>query len=101
MDPQFWDYVRGITDEVPAGYTKAGCDLYRHLTYLGAHQMLESCFPEIREGLAAEDWEAMIRHFVATTRWSSNYYGDMENEFLQYLSAAHLHGSDVSDPGLA
>ena len=32
--PAFYDYVRGLTDEVPEGYTLAGMRAYRHLVYL-------------------------------------------------------------------
>ena len=41
----FYDYVRGLSDEVPAGYSENGMRLYRHLVYLGADQMLGGYSP--------------------------------------------------------
>jgi hypothetical protein len=99
QDPAFFEYVRGSSDVVPEGHTKAGMDLYRHLTYLGAHQMLEDCFPQIREALSDEDWAELMRDFIKTTRWTSNFYGDLENDFTNYLAAAAVSGSDVCDSG--
>lgn len=87
QDEAFFAYVRGITDEVPEGHTKAGCDLYRHLVYLGVDQMLSDTHAHVREGLNSELWEQLLRHFIATTRWSSNFYGDLEDEFNLFLAA--------------
>ena len=41
MSAAFYDFVRGRSDDVPAGYTAAGLRVYRHLVYLGASQMIE------------------------------------------------------------
>ena len=45
MSAAFYDFVRGRSDDVPAGYTAAGLRVYRHLVYLGASQMIEAHFP--------------------------------------------------------
>lgn len=81
----FFDYVRGITDEVPSGHTKAGCDLYRHLVYIGVEQMLSDTHTNVKTGMGEGPWGQLIRLFITTTRWSSNYYGDLEDEFNRFL----------------
>lgn len=83
--PAFHDYVRGHTDVVPEGYGEAGMRLYRHLVYLGAHQMLEAQFPEVRDALGEEDWRALLQAFIRDSRWDSHFYGDMKDDFLAFL----------------
>lgn len=83
--PAFHDYVRGLTDDVPAGYAANGMRLYRHLVYLGACQLVEAEFPALRETLADDDWRALIEAFVRDSRWQSHYYGDLKDEFLAFL----------------
>ena len=48
MSNAFYDYVRGRSETVPAGYTLAGLRAYRYLVYLGASQMVEANFPSLR-----------------------------------------------------
>ncbi len=82
----FYDYVRGRSDEVPAGYTEAGLRVYRHLVYLGASQMVEAHFPQVKEELGDEAWRTLIEEFVRQSQWTSNYYGDLKDEFLTFLA---------------
>lgn len=86
MSAPFFDYVRGRTDEVPAGYREDGMRAYRHLVYLGASQMAESHFPAVREQLGEDAWRALIEAFVRQSQWASPFYGDLKNEFLAYLA---------------
>ncbi len=81
----FYDYIRGITDEVPEGYTYSGVQVYRYLVYLGASQMIDACVPELRKQLGEDDWRTLIEDFIRQSAWTSNFYGDLENEFNQYL----------------
>lgn len=85
MPANFYDYVRGLTDTVPAGYSAAGMRAYRHLVYLGASQMVEAHYPAVRAQLGEQDWRAMIEDFVRQSQWTSNYVGDLKDEFLSYL----------------
>ena len=85
MSTAFYDYVRGVTNEVPDGYELAGMKVYRYLVYLGASQMIASCFPNVREQLSEDDWQALIEDFVRQSAWSSHFYGDLEHEFCLYL----------------
>jgi len=82
----FYDYVRGRSDEVPAGYTEPGMRVYRHLVYLGASQMVEAHFPQVKEELGDEAWRTLIEEFVRQSQWTSNYYGDLKDEFLTFLA---------------
>jgi hypothetical protein len=82
----FYDYVRGRTDAVPEGYTLNGMRAYRHLVYLGASQMVEAHFPEVRQQLGEDDWRVLIEAFVRQSAWSSHYYGDLKNEFTAFLA---------------
>lgn len=86
MSAAFYDYVRGCSDEIPAGHTEAGMRAYRHLVYLGAAQMVEAHFPAVRQELGEDAWRTLIEGFVRQSRWSSNFYGDLKDEFLAYLA---------------
>ena len=81
----FHDYVRGISDTVPQGYSENGMRVYRYLVYLGAYQLLEADFPEVKQALGDDNWHTLIEAFVRQSRWTSHYYGDLSDEFLQFL----------------
>lgn len=81
----FQDYVRGRSDALPAGYGEAGMRLYRHLVYLGVHQLLEVNFPDVREALGEDAWRALLQAFIRESRWDSHFYGDMKDEFVAFL----------------
>ncbi|MGE5450500.1 MAG: putative DNA-binding domain-containing protein [Acidobacteriota bacterium] len=82
----FYDYVRGRTDDVPAGYTEAGMRVYRHLVYLGASQMVQAHFPQVPTELGEDAWRTLIEAFVRQSHWSSHYYGDLKDEFLAFVA---------------
>lgn len=84
-EADFYDYVRGRSDVVPAGHTEAGMRVYRHLVHLGASQMIEAHHPELRGHLGDEAWRALIEDFVRQSAWTSHFYGDLHHEFLAYL----------------
>lgn len=86
MSAAFFDYVRGRSDHVPPGYSEAGMRAYRHLVYLGAAQMVASCFPDLRQQLGEQAWRTLIEGFVRQSRWESPYYGDLQDEFVQFLA---------------
>ncbi len=86
MSANFYDYVRGISDQVPLGYSPNGMRAYRHLVYVGASQMVEAHFPELREQLGEDAWRELISAFVRDSRWSSAYYGDMKDAFLEFIA---------------
>lgn len=86
MSAAFYDFVRGRSDDVPAGYTAAGLCVYRHLVYLGASQMIEAHFPAVREQLGDDAWRTLIEAFIRQSEWSSPYYGDLKDDFLAYLA---------------
>lgn len=81
----FHDYVRGLTEEIPPGYAEPGMRLYRHLVWLGASQLLAAHYPAVRDTLSDDDWQALIAGFVREARWDSHFYGDMADEFLDFL----------------
>jgi len=82
----FYDYVRGLSDDVPAGYTEAGMRLYRHLVWLGAEQLLAAHFSQVKTTLGQEAWKTLIEAFVRQSNWSSHFYGDLKNEFMAFLA---------------
>ena len=84
-EADFYDYVRGRSDVVPAGHTQAGMRVYRYLVHLGASQMIEAHHPELRASLGEEAWLALIADFVRQSAWDSHFYGDLHDEFLAYL----------------
>ncbi|AHV93275.1 putative DNA-binding domain-containing protein [Bordetella holmesii] len=86
MSAAFYDYVRGLTDRVPPGYSVAGMRVYRYLVYLGASQMVEASFPGLRQGLGEPAWRALIEGFVRQSAWTSHFYGDLQHEFREFLA---------------
>ena len=86
MSAAFYDYVRGRSDAVPPGYTKAGLNAYRHLVYLGASQMVEAHFPELRTQLGEADWRTLIEGFVRQSAWDSPFYEDLKDEFTAFVA---------------
>lgn len=86
MSAGFYDYVRGRSDTVPAGYAEAGLRAYRHLVYLGASQLLAAHFPELKDTLSEDEWRFLIEDFVRKSAWESPYYADLAGEFVAYLA---------------
>ena len=86
MSATFIDHVRGLTDEVPEGHDPRGLRVYRHLVWLGASQMVQACFPDLRGQLGESAWDLLIADFVKRSQWSSHSYGDLEHEFQAYLA---------------
>jgi len=86
MSEAFYDYVRGRSEAIPRGHSPKGMRVYRHLVYLGASQMVEAHFPEVRTRLGEVAWRTLIEAFVRDSSWTSPYYGDLKNEFLAYLA---------------
>lgn len=83
---EFYDYVRGRSNVIPAGYTEPGMRVYRYLVYLGASQMVEVHFPQVKAELGDNAWRTLIEEFVRQSQWTSNYYGDLKDEFLTFLA---------------
>ncbi|MBP7484082.1 MAG: putative DNA-binding domain-containing protein [Aquabacterium sp.] len=83
---EFYDYVRGRSDVIPQGYTEPGMRVYRYLVYLGASQMVEAHYPQVKAELGDEAWRTLIEEFVRQSQWTSNYYGDLKDEFLTFLA---------------
>lgn len=86
MADAFYDYVRGRSETVPPGYSEAGLRVYRHLVYLGASQMVEAHYPDIRAQLGEAPWQALMEAFVRQSQWSSHFYGDIQDAFLAFLA---------------
>lgn len=86
MAATFFDHVRGLSDDVPEGYTCQGLQVYRHLVRLGASQMVEACFPDLRAQLGDAAWALLIADFVQQSQWTSPFYGDLEHAFQTYLA---------------
>jgi hypothetical protein len=85
MLEDFYSYIRGTTEVVPAGYTEQGMRTYRHLVFLGASQMIEAHYPELREQLGESAWKELLQAFIRQSAWTSHYYGDLKDEFLAFL----------------
>jgi hypothetical protein len=86
MSDAFFDHVRGRSDVVPPGHTERGMRAYRHLVYLGASQMIEAHFPDVRQELGEDGWRTLIEDFVRQSAWTSPFYGDLKDEFIAYLA---------------
>ena len=81
----FFDYVKGVSDTVPQGYTEKGLKVYRYLVYLGVEQMIENCFPQLKETLPEEDYKLLIESFIRDFTFTSPYYYNLEEDFKVYL----------------
>lgn len=86
MSDAFFDYVRGRSEVVPDGYAEAGMRAYRHLVHLGASQLVEAHFPNLRQALGEEAWRCLIEGFVRQSAWTSPCYGDLKEAFLAFLA---------------
>lgn len=86
MSSAFYDYVRGRSETFPEGYTLAGMRAYRYLVYLGASQMVEAHFPDLRAQLEESAWRLLIEGFVRQSAWTSPYYGDLHHDFIAFLA---------------
>lgn len=84
----FYDYVRGRSDQVPPGYTQEGLRVYRYLVYLGACQMVQAHYPELRTQLGEEQWRTLMQAFVRDSHWHSHFYEDLQHEFTRFLERA-------------
>lgn len=84
-DPGFYAYIRGQTDDIPAGYTEAGLRVYRYLVYLGAAQMVQAHYPDLRSQLGEDNWQVLIEAFVRQSAWQSNFYEDLIPDFHIFL----------------
>ena len=82
----FFDYVRGLTEVVPEGYSPQGMAVYRHHVYLGPSQLLAASYPELKTALSEDAWTSLMKDFIAKTRWSSHFYSDIDENFKQYLN---------------
>ena len=82
---EFYDFVRGRSNEIPAGHNENGMRLYRHLVYIGVEQMLDGYFSGVRETLGEESWQALLKEFIRGSQWESNFYGDLTDEFIHFL----------------
>ena len=85
MPASFYDYVRGVSDDVPEGYSEAGLRAYRHLVFLGVSQLLAAEYPVLRERLSDEEWHFLLADFIRHSQWESNFYGDLTHSFVEYL----------------
>lgn len=94
MPADFYAYVRGQTDTLPAGYTEAGMRAYRYLVHLGARQMVDAHFPQLRPGLGEDAWDTLIAEFVRQSAWPSHFYGDLKDEFVAFLARASAEPAD-------
>lgn len=81
----FFDYVRGLTDVVPAGYSSQGMAVYRHHVYLAASHMLEASYPALKAALEDDAWRLLLQDFIAQTRWDSHFYSELTDNFESYL----------------
>ena len=93
MSEDFYRYVRGLSDEMPAGYKPEGMRAYRYLVYLGASQSVEARFPDLRATLGEDDWRTLIEAFVKQSAWDSHYFGDLPDAFVAYLGT--LNGAET------
>lgn len=84
----FFDYVRGLTDVVPEGYSRQGMAVYRHHVYLAASQMMAASYPALKAALNDDDWRLLLQDFIAQTRWTSHFYAELTNNFESYLANA-------------
>lgn len=86
MAQAFYDYVRGNAEAMPPGYGENGLRAYRHLVFIGASQLVEAHFPDLRPQMGETNWHALIAAFVRQSAWTSPYYGDLKNEFLDFIA---------------
>lgn len=99
----FYGYVRGLSDELPPGYTRQGLEVYRHLVRLGVEQQVEAAHPALRgqlcDALGEAAWDALISAFIRESAWTSPFYGDLIDEFDAFI--ARQSGAGEADDHLS
>ncbi|MCE1239148.1 MAG: DNA-binding domain-containing protein [Azonexaceae bacterium] len=97
MSADFYDYVRGRSEALPAGYALPGLRAYRHLVFLGVSQLLAAHYPALREGLSDDEWHFLLTDFIRDSRWDSNYYADLAPAFVEYLARVSTADGEAAD----
>lgn len=69
----------------PEGIEDRRMGIYRDLLYNNVEGFISSSFPVLRSIYNDEDWHAMTRDFFANHNCSTPYFGEVAEEFLQYL----------------
>jgi hypothetical protein len=82
----FFEYIRGNTDVIPAGYNKKGLDLYRRLVFIGVEQTLSLYYPKLKEGVSNDEWITTVEEFIKESRFESNFLASLADEFRLWLS---------------
>lgn len=86
--PGFYAYIRGQSEDIPQGYSEAGLRVYRYLVYLGAAQMVEAYYPDLRTQLGEDAWRILMEGFVRQSQWKSHFYEDLIEDFHAFLQNA-------------
>ncbi len=69
----------------PRGVEKRRMKIYNDLVYNNIESFLISGFPVLYSLHREEDWQLMVRDFIAGYRCHSPYFLEISQEFLQYL----------------
>lgn len=93
----FTQHLRApLTHPLPLGLDDNRMGIYRDLVYNNIARFIAGTFPILKSIVSNDDWQAMVRDFLAHHSSQSPYFLAISEEFLTYLN--HERESLVSDP---
>ncbi len=84
---RFTAYVRAPTALPPLGELAPRMAVYAALVFNNLDSLLKSCFPVLHSVVAARQWEAMVREFLAHHRAQTPLFSQIASEFLAFLAS--------------
>lgn len=86
LQASFTAHIRNpATIPSPRGVEKRRMKIYNDLVYNNIESFLSSGFPVLHSLHREEDWQLMVRDFIASYRCHSPYFLEISQEFLHYL----------------
>ncbi|HEY8097290.1 MAG TPA: putative DNA-binding domain-containing protein [Methylobacter sp.] len=83
---------------LPIGFDQQGTALYADLLYNKFNDSLTTCFPVTHTILGENNWQQLLKDFIAQHRCSSPYYRQIPDEFIEYLQ--NEYRNDTAPPYL-
>ncbi len=89
-------FTRGIREaggqETPPGLPGDRYAVYRDLVYRNLESLLAGGFPVLRATLLEEQWETLVREFLADHRAQTPLFLELGREFVEFLRVRETQG---------
>jgi hypothetical protein len=71
----------------PPGHAARRLDIYRYAVYANVERFMRDNYPRLRAIMAADEWEALVRDYLARHVARASAFVDLPREFLLYLES--------------